>query len=96
MTYEDFTEKPVKAGFERPVIIHRAILGSLERQIAILCEHTGGKWPFWVSPRQAIILPISDRFNEYGRAVTTRLRVEGYQCEIDDSSETIRKKVRNA
>jgi threonyl-tRNA synthetase len=44
-------EHPVKNGFKRPVIIHRAILGSLERFIAILIEHLGGKWPFWVSPR---------------------------------------------
>lgn len=50
---------PVKNGFERPVIIHRAIFGSLERFIAILCEHTGGKWDFWVSPRQLKLLPMS-------------------------------------
>lgn len=50
---EDFTwqEHPLKNGYSRPVIIHRAILGSLERFIAILIEHLGGKWPFWVSPR---------------------------------------------
>lgn len=50
--------QPVKNGFERPVIIHRAIFGSLERFIAILCEHTGGKWDFWISPRQLKIIPI--------------------------------------
>jgi len=51
--------QPVKNGFERPVIIHRAIFGSLERFIAILCEHTGGKWDFWVSPRQLKLIPLS-------------------------------------
>lgn len=50
--------QPVRNGFERPVIIHRAIFGSLERFIAILCEHTGGKWDFWISPRQLKIIPI--------------------------------------
>jgi threonyl-tRNA synthetase len=50
---EEFTwiESPLKPGFARPVIIHRAVLGSLERFIAILIEHLGGKWPFWLSPR---------------------------------------------
>jgi threonyl-tRNA synthetase len=42
----------------RPVMIHRAVLGSVERMFAILCEHTGGKWPFWLSPRQAMVIPI--------------------------------------
>ena len=50
---------PIKTGFARPVIIHRAIVGSLERFIAILCEHSGGKWDFWISPRQLKIIPIS-------------------------------------
>jgi threonyl-tRNA synthetase len=48
----------LKNGFTRPVIIHRAIFGSLERFIAILCEHTGGKWDFWISPRQIQLIPI--------------------------------------
>ena len=47
--------------YKRPVIIHRAILGSVERMIAILCEHTGGKWPFWLSPRQAVVVPVSEK-----------------------------------
>jgi threonyl-tRNA synthetase len=58
---EDFEwkEQVVKPGFSRPVMIHRAILGSVERFMAILIEHLGGKWPFFLSPRQAVILPIS-------------------------------------
>jgi threonyl-tRNA synthetase len=58
-TAEDQGEK------KRPVIIHRAILGSVERMIAILCENYGGKWPFWLSPRQAIVIPIAPAFDEY-------------------------------
>jgi threonyl-tRNA synthetase len=57
--------QPVKNGFERPVIIHRAIFGSLERFIAILCEHTGGKWDFWVSPRQLQIIPLGKGQQEF-------------------------------
>jgi threonyl-tRNA synthetase len=93
---DEFTEKPLKPGYERPVIIHRAILGSLERQIAVLAEHTAGKWPFWLSPRQAIVLPISNKFNEYANSFAQRLRNEGYKCDLDTSSDTIGKKVRTA
>ena len=63
----------LKPGFERPVIVHRAILGSVERMFAILCEHTGGKWPFWLSPRQVAILPINDEHVEYANKVANRL-----------------------
>ena len=55
----------MKNGFARPVMIHRAILGSVERMMAILCEHTGGKWPFWVSPRQFVIIPMGKDCVEY-------------------------------
>ena len=60
----------------RPVMIHRAILGSVERMIAILTEHTGGKWPFWLSPRQAAIVPVDPIFNEYADQV--RMRAVSY------------------
>lgn len=50
----------LKTGFVRPVIVHRAIFGSLERFIAILCEHTGGKWDFWISPRQIQLIPMGN------------------------------------
>ena len=68
---EDFTwkEKALKPGFERPVIVHRAILGSVERFMAILIEHLAGKWPFWMSPRQCIILPISEKTSAYCKSV---------------------------
>jgi len=59
------TTHHLKPGFHRPVIIHRAILGSLERFIAILTENTAGKWPFWISPRQVMVIPISEKVHEY-------------------------------
>lgn len=86
----------LKPGFKRPIMIHRAIFGSLERCIAILCEHYGGKWPFWMSPRQAIVIPISEKFLDYADKVYNRLWVEGYHVEIDRSSNGINKKVRTA
>lgn len=93
---EDFTwlEQHVKPGFKRPVMVHRAILGSVERFMAILIEHTGGKWPFFLSPRQAIICPISEKFMPYCRSVYLYLHRFGYQVEVDESSHTLNKKIR--
>jgi threonyl-tRNA synthetase len=56
---------------ERPVIIHRAILGSVERMFAILLEHYAGKWPFWLSPRQCIVCPVSEKFTDYALEVSS-------------------------
>lgn len=86
----------LKTGFQRPVMIHRAVLGSVERMLAILCEHTGGKWPFWLSPRQIKIIPISEKFIGYAEAISERLLLEGYAAELDRTNYTINKKVRNA
>ncbi len=77
-------------------MIHRAILGSLERMMAILCETTGGKWPFWLSPRQIKVIPISDKYLDYAELIYNRLKYEGYHADIDKSHFTISKKVRNA
>lgn len=96
VAYDDFVEKPLKPGFERPVIIHRAVLGSVERMTAILVEHTGGRWPFWLSPRQVAILPITDKFVPYAQAVKTRLEREGFYVDIDEANKTIKNKVRTA
>jgi len=79
-----------------PVIIHRAILGSVERMIAILIEHTAGKWPFWLSPRQCIVLSVSEKHNEYAEKVHRQLVEAGYYADIDVSDRTIPKKVREA
>lgn len=88
--------QPVKNGFERPVIIHRAIFGSLERFIAILCEHTGGKWDFWVSPRQLKIVPLSKDQFELADAIEQCLILKGYSVAVDKSGDKLDKKIRNA
>ena len=89
-------EQPLKPGFKRPVIVHRAILGSVERFMAILIEHLGGKWPFWISPRQVIVLPISEKAEAYCESVYLYLHKLGFEAAIDRSNGQINKKVRNA
>ncbi|GJX32924.1 threonine--tRNA ligase, mitochondrial 1 [Tanacetum coccineum] len=81
---------------ERPVMIHRAILGSVERMFAILLEHYKGKWPFWLSPRQAIVCPVTKEFQVYGQEVKELIDAAGYYVDIDSSDRTIQKKVREA
>ena len=85
----------MRNGFKRPVIVHRAILGSVERFTAILIEHLSGKWPFWISPRQILICPVSEKFIEYGQKVFLYLHQKGYEVELDRSNVTLNKKVRN-
>jgi threonyl-tRNA synthetase len=80
----------------RPVMIHRALLGSMERFAGILIEHHGGRFPVWLAPVQAAVLPISDRHVEHGAEVAARLRELGVRVEVDRRSESIGKKVRNA
>lgn len=81
----------------RPVIIHRAVLGSVERMIAILCENYAGKWPFWLSPRQIMVVPIGPQFDEYANQVKDRLHDAGFMSESDlDAGDTMNKKIRNA
>eukprot|EP00899_Mesostigma_viride_P012864 jgi/Mesvir1/21579/Mv04019-RA.1 len=86
----------VEAQRMRPVMIHRAILGSVERMMAILLEHYAGKWPFWLSPRQVIICPVSEKFADYMEQVRARLHQEGYAVEVDSSDRTLTKKIREA
>ncbi|KAL2540125.1 Threonine--tRNA ligase [Abeliophyllum distichum] len=81
---------------ERPVMIHRALLGSVERMFAILLEHYKGKWPFWLSPRQAIICPVSDKSQSYALEVRNRIHDAGFYVDVDTSDRTIQKKVREA
>lgn len=82
---------------KRPVIIHRAILGSVERMIAILTENYGGKWPFWLSPRQCIVIPVASPFDEYALEVKREIYSAGFRCETDlDPGCTLNKKIRNA
>ncbi|XKL60570.1 hypothetical protein PGB90_007627 [Kerria lacca] len=83
--------------FVKPVIIHRAILGSVERMIAILTESYAGKWPFWLSPRQAITIPVAPAHNDYATEVKEKIFNAGFQCDVDiDTSDTLNKKIRNA
>ncbi len=79
-----------------PVVIHRAILGSVERFMAILIEHYAGALPVWLAPVQALIVPVSDKFSEYGKSVIAKLEAAGVRCEMDESNETLGKRIRNA
>jgi threonyl-tRNA synthetase len=80
----------------RPVMIHRAILGSLERFIGIIIEHFAGAFPFWLAPVQAAVLPLSEKFAEYARSVTQKLKDAGLRVDLDESNEKLGAKIRNA
>ena len=80
----------------RPVVIHLAIFGSLERFIAILIEHYSGAFPVWLAPVQATILPVSDKLLGYGRSVLARLEGAGVRAELDERGETLGAKIRDA
>ena len=79
----------------RPVMIHRAPFGSLERFTSILIEHTGGKFPLWLTPEQFTILPISEKFNAYSEEVLTELAKHDIRGSVDDRNETIGRKIRD-
>jgi threonyl-tRNA synthetase len=79
-----------------PVMIHRALFGSYERFIGIMLEHYAGELPLWLAPVQAIVLPISDRFNDYAAGVARRLRACGAYVELDDRGESVKRKIRDA
>ena len=78
----------------RPVMIHRAPFGSMERFVAVLIEHTGGKFPLWLTPEQAVVLPISEKYNDYAKKVVEFLNNNDIRASIDDRNETIGKKIR--
>lgn len=80
---------------KRPVMIHRAPFGSMERFVAVLLEHCGGNLPLWLAPVQLKVLPISDKFGEYAEQVAKALKVEGIRAEVDDRNEKIGKKIRD-
>ncbi len=83
-------------GRHRPVVLHRAILGSLERFLAILIEHTAGNFPFWIAPVHAVVLPVSDKFSDAGRSAMTRLKTLGLRIETDDRNEKLGARIRKA
>ncbi len=91
LTYVGADDEP-----HRPVMIHRALLGSLERFAGILIEHYAGRFPVWLAPVQAIVLPVTDRHNEYATRVATELREAGVRVETDERSESVGKKIRAA
>lgn len=78
----------------RPVMIHRAPFGSMERFVAVLIEHTGGKFPLWLTPEQAVVLPISEKYNDYAKKVCEFLNNYDIRASIDERNETIGKKIR--
>lgn len=81
---------------ERPVVIHRAIAGSLERAMGVFIEHFAGTFPLWMAPRQVRLVPVAEKFNEYSEWVYKTLKDAGIRVEIDDSNDSLNKKVRNA
>lgn len=82
--------------FATPIIVHRAMLGSVERMFAVLCEHYGGKWPFWLSPRQIMLIPVHPEFYDYCEELRKKLHSDGFYADVDLSKDTFQKKVRNA
>ncbi len=81
----------------RPIMIHRVVLGSIERFIGTLIEHYAGAFPFWLAPEQVRVLPVSDRFLDYAREVARRIEErENWRVSVDDGSETLPKKIRTA
>lgn len=82
------------AGYGRPVMIHRAVLGSFERMIGILTEHFAGKWPFWLSPRQVLIVPVMPIVNDYAKELQSIFQEKGLFVDVDLGSNTFQKKIR--
>jgi threonyl-tRNA synthetase len=91
LTYTGADNKP-----HRPVMIHRAPFGSMERFVAVLIEHFGGAFPLWLAPAQMAVLPISEKFNEYARKVTAELKETGFRVEENLGNEKIGAKIRQA
>ncbi|MBP6942425.1 MAG: threonine--tRNA ligase [Candidatus Buchananbacteria bacterium] len=81
---------------KRPVMIHRSAIGSLERTFAFLIEHYAGVFPLWLSPVQAVVIPVSEKFDEYAQKITKELKAAAIRVELDNSAETLGKRIRNA
>ena len=91
----DLTYKGADDKLHRPIMIHRAPFGSMERFVAVLLEHTAGKFPLWLSPDQAVVLPISEKFNDYAEEVVAYLNRHDIRTHIDDRNEKIGRKIRD-
>jgi threonyl-tRNA synthetase len=79
----------------RPVMIHRAPFGSMERFVALLIEHTAGKFPLWLAPTQAVVLPVSEKFNDYAYKIAKDLKKLDIRAEVDDRNEKVGRKIRD-
>jgi len=91
----DLTFKGSDDKLHRPIMIHRAPFGSMERFVAVLLEHTGGKFPLWLTPDQVVVLPISEKFNDYAEEVARELNAQDVRTQIDDRNEKIGRKIRD-
>ena len=91
----DLTYKGADDQLHRPIMIHRAPFGSMERFVALLLEHTGGKFPLWLSPEQVVVLPISEKFNDYAEKVSNYLNNSDIRAQVDDRNEKIGRKIRD-
>ena len=94
-TAEQKGPKQPAPGYARPVMIHRAIYGSFERFMAILTEHFAGKWPFWLSPRQILVVPVMPSVNKYVLEVQSVFRDKGMHVDVDIGGNTMKKKILN-
>ncbi|MBI5809619.1 MAG: threonine--tRNA ligase [Deltaproteobacteria bacterium] len=92
----DVTYRDEKGGESRPIMIHRALMGSLERFFGCLVEHYAGAFPLWLAPVQAVILTVTDRNNAYASSVAARLKQEGIRAHLDDRNEKLGLKIREA
>ncbi len=91
----DLTYKGADDKLHRPIMIHRAPFGSMERFVAVLLEHTGGKFPLWLAPDQAVVLPISEKYNDYAERVSRFLNRRDVRTTVDDRNEKIGRKIRD-
>jgi threonyl-tRNA synthetase len=80
----------------QPIMLHRALLGSVERSLGILIEHYAGAFPLWLSPVQVSIIPISDQSNDYAKSVSDKLEEQGMRVELDNQADSMQKRIRNA
>jgi len=81
---------------KRPVMIHRALFGSIERFFGILIEHFAGRFPLWLSPRQVCIITVADRHIDFAKKLSLQIKKAGFLCDVDDTAESVNKKIRNA
>jgi threonyl-tRNA synthetase len=92
----DLTFADTDGELRRPYMVHRALLGSMERFFGVLVEHYGGAFPVWLSPVQAVLIPIADRHAEYAHEVARALSAEGLRVEVDDRDDRMKAKIRDA